>query len=114
MDQMAEFVARKNIDNFAGRLEIELDAEVQQVLRRLLLEEERRYARLTSVLWLVERHISENGACIARQQEIVATFNARSWDCSIASQLLESLTRTRDLLVDYRREVLSVMDRNGF
>src|SRR5579871_4404113 len=111
MDAVGRFVSDSNINRFVDQLRAERHPARQDMLRRLLVEEEDRFAATEERLALVERHISEGAARIARQIEIVAKCKRDGAESATAEGVLQTSRMIQALFEKFRAVVCEARER---
>lgn len=106
-----DFIRRQNIENFAFRLQTEGDASVQATLRKLLLEEMKRFGVRTEALLLVDEHLSRNAKRISEQTLVVEEDRKNGRATAGDEALLVSLTHTQTIFHGYRATLLAALER---
>jgi hypothetical protein len=113
MDAMEKFVNGENVARFAERLYNEPSMATQQVLKRLLLEEENRFGLRSNHLELVQRHINEGAIRIDRQKRLIAEMEAAGHDVGTAHRTLTNFVSIQELFEQFRTAILAVLDRSA-
>ena len=106
-----DFVQRENLNSFVGRLATETDPSTQRTLRRLLLEEERRFGVRQEALALLDGYIARNGELIDGQSQLVTILRDGGRDTKLDEALLDSLVETRTLFLEYRETLVVALER---
>jgi hypothetical protein len=110
-DAIGRFVSGSNISRFVDQLRIETNHARRQMLRRLLIEEENRFGVMEERLAMIERHISDGAACIARQTEIVARLKRDGDECATAEGALETSKMIQALFEGFRATHCKLSER---
>jgi hypothetical protein len=107
------YVARENIKHFRDRLWSEVDPKVRARLQELLVAEEDKLGTNLELLANLDRHISDGGRRIERQQAIVDAMERDGHNgLAHARVLLACLTESQQLHEKYRRHVQITIDQN--
>jgi hypothetical protein len=101
-DAIGRFVSEANIARFVDQLRIETNPARRDMLRRLLIEEEDRFGVTEERLEMVDRHIMDGAACIARQAEVVAKRKRDGVECANVERALQTSKMIQALFEDFR------------
>ena len=88
MADMDRFASDGNILCFSDQLRYETIPARQQVLKRLLIEEENLFGATEDRLRMVERKIADGAEVIARQRRLIAEIKNDGGDPGRAEQML--------------------------
>ena len=111
---LEQFVARQNVQNFCERLRSEADGEKRACLHRMLVEQESILGFRLEQLSLIEREIEQVRTQISAQQLLAEKLDSIGRDSSAVTGLLNLLRETLTLYENYRRTLLTGIDRSGF
>ena len=102
MDELQQFVSEQNIARFVDQLRRKSNAVRQDTLKRLLLEEENRFAAAAARLQMVDRNILDGAARIANQARLVSELKSNGRDAREAERILRTLEMIQGLFVGFR------------
>ena len=105
MDELQQFVSEQNIARFVDQLRRELNAVRQDTLKRLLLEEENRFAAAAARLQMVDRNILDGAARIANQARLVSELKSNGRDAREAERILRTFEMIQGLFVGFRASI---------
>jgi len=91
MDEVERFVIDGNVSRFVDQLRAETDSFRQETLKRLLMAEINRFGSVADRLQMVERHLTEGEALIAKQRRLVAQLRSNGGDASAAERMLHTI-----------------------
>jgi hypothetical protein len=111
-DAICRFVSGANITRFVDQLRSETRPARQEMLRRLLIEEENRFGATEESLAIVERHISDGAASITRQTEIIAKRRREGVECAVAESALRTSQMIQALFENLRDRVCEARERS--
>jgi hypothetical protein len=98
MDDIERFVIDGNVSRFVGMLRDETNPSRQDMLRRLLIAEEKRFGRASDCLESLERHLTDGEAIIARQRGLIAEMKGNGGDVGSAERTLQRYESIQDVL----------------
>ena len=102
MDAIGRFISDENIARFVDQLRIEANPNREEMLKRLLVEEENRFGATEERLGMVERQLSDGAAHIIRQTCIVAKLKCNGGDSAIAERALRASEMIQALFENFR------------
>jgi hypothetical protein len=105
MDELQRFVGEQNISRFVDQLRRESKAVRQDTLKRLLIEEENRFAAAVERLQIVDRNIVDGAARIASQARVVSQLKSNGRDAREAERTLQNFEMIQGLFISYRSHV---------
>ena len=104
---MKTFVARANIEHYAGQLSIgAVNAVERATIMRLLVEEEDKFGAGHQQLGQCDLWIASGQRLIANQRTLIAHLKKDGNDARSAEQLLESMIGVQALFNEYRERLL--------
>jgi hypothetical protein len=113
MDATAQFVSDLNVARFVDQLRWQNDPATRTVLKRLLLEEVRKFGFKLDQLTMVDRQISEAREGVRVQKNIVERLRIRGYDTTRAESLLSNLVAIQRIFEQHRRVILDSANRDG-
>jgi fructose-bisphosphate aldolase class 1 len=102
MDELQRFVSEQNISRFVDQLRRESKAVRQNTLKRLLIEEENRFAAAAERLQVVDKNIVDGAARIASQARVVSRLKSNGHDAREAERTLQNFEMIQGLFISYR------------
>ncbi len=102
MADMDRFVSDGNISCFADQLRYETVPARQEMLKRLLIEEENLFGATQDRLRMVERKITDGAEVIARQRRLIAEIKNNGGDPSGAERMLRTIETIQNLFEGFR------------
>ena len=111
MDDVERFVIDGNISRFVDQLRGERDPSRQQVLKRLLIAEESRFAATLDRLQMVERYLTEGEERIANQRRLVAAMRNNGGDAGAAERTLRAFESIQDIFQTAHASVHEALER---
>src|SRR6516165_9300499 len=97
MNDVERFITDGNISRFVGMLRDETNPSRRDMLRRLLIAEENRFATTSDCLQAVERHLTDGEAIIERQRRLVAEMKGAGGDIGGAERTLQRYESIQDV-----------------
>ncbi len=91
-----------NISCFADQLRYEKNPARQETLKRLLIEEERRFGATEDRLRMVERKLTDGAELIIRQRRLIAEMKSNGGDIGSADCALRTFEMIQDLFERFR------------
>lgn len=113
METIGRFVSEENVARLAGRLSEESCPEKQELLRRLLVEEARRFGVRSCSLEFLQQHLAACARRMDRQAVLVEELQAAGRDTTEAGRLLVNLRVTLGVLEDCRNRVAAAPGGGG-
>lgn len=102
MDGMERFIGDGNISRFVDMLRAESDPVRQDMLRRLLIEEENRFGTAVERLTMAERYLRDGETHISRLARSVHEAKNNGHDYSRAQRTLELSLAIQELFQEFR------------
>ena len=102
MREVDRFESDGNISCFADQLRYEKIPARQEMLKRLLIEEESRFGATEDRLRMVERKLADGAELIVRQQRLIAEMKSNGGDIGNAERTLRTFEMIQDLFERYR------------
>ena len=111
MEQVERFGCDGNISCFADQLRWETAPDRQEILKRLLIEEENRLGATGERLRMVERKLKAGAELIAGQRRLIAEVKNRGGDTQTAECALETYEMIQDLFEQFRAAIHDAKER---
>ena len=111
MADMDRFVSDGNISCFADQLRYETIPARQELLKRLLIEEENLFGATVERLRMVERKITDGAEIIARQRRLIAEIKTNGGDPGGAEKMLLTSETLQNLFEGFRACILDERER---
>jgi hypothetical protein len=105
------FVHSENIRRFSEIYEREPAQGRQDVLRRMILDEESRYGSQLAQLEVVNERIASNNKRIEQQQDLISHLENSGTNAEQQKRILQNLLELRRLYSDYGRMLLDSLQR---
>lgn len=105
MDELQQFVSEQNVARFVDQLRRESNAVRQDTLKRLLVEEENRFAAAAERLQMVDRNILDGAARIANQTRLVSELKSKGHDAREAERILRTFEMIQGLFMSFRASI---------
>src|SRR5271166_821105 len=102
MADIDRFASDGNISCFADQLRYETIPARQEMLKRLLIEEENLFGATQDRLRMVERKIADGADVIARQRRLIAEIKANGGDPGRAERVLRTIETIQNLFEGFR------------
>jgi hypothetical protein len=100
-DNTAQFVCDLNVKRFAEKLQSERDPDMRMSLKKLLIEEEDKFAQSVERLDKVRRHIDEGNQRISSQKSLIERLSTNDHDTRLAERTLGNLVEIQRLFEEY-------------
>ena len=102
MTEVDRFESDGNISCFADQLRYEKNPARQEMLKRLLIEEESRFGASEGRLRMVERKLTDGAEFIVRQRRLIAEMKTNGGDIGSADRTLRTFEMIQDLFEGFR------------
>jgi hypothetical protein len=110
MAEMDRFV-NGNISCFSDQLRYETIPANQELLKRLLIEEENRFGATDDRLRMVERKLADGAEILARQRRLIAEIQTNGGDSGRAEQVLVTSETIQHLFEGFRARIHDERER---
>jgi len=100
-----------NISCFADQLRYEKNPARQEMLKRLLIEEETRFGATEDRLRMVERKLTDGAELIVRQRRLIAEMKSNGGDIGSADRSLQTFEMIQDLFERFRAHMYDRRER---
>ena len=100
-----------NISCFADQLRYETNPGRQEVLKRLLIEEEDRFGASEIRLRLAERNLSDGAERIDKQRRLIAKMQGDGGDTGNAERTLRTFEMIQELFESFLTHMVDVRER---
>jgi hypothetical protein len=100
-DNTAQFVCDLNVKKFAEKLRSERDPDMRTSLKKLLVEEENKFAHSAERLNRILRYIDEGNDRIASQKSLIERLRTNDHDTRLAERTLGNLVDIQRLFEEY-------------
>jgi hypothetical protein len=100
-DNTAQFIFDLNVTRFVERLRSEYDSDMRGMLKKLLIEEEDRFAQSVERLNNVARYIDGGNRRIASQKSLIRRLKDNGYDTQLAETTLSNLAEIQTLFEQY-------------
>jgi hypothetical protein len=100
-DNTAQFIFDLNVTRFVERLRSEYDSDMRGILKKLLIEEEDRFAQSVERLNNVVRYIDGGNRRIASQKSLIRRLKDNGHDTRLAEITLTNLAEIQTLFEQY-------------
>ena len=111
MREIERWESDGNISCFADQLRYETNPARQEVLKRLLIEEENRFGANEDRLRMVERNLTRGAECIVRQKRLIAERKSDGGDIDSAERMLRTFEMIQDLFEKFRAHIYDGTER---
>jgi hypothetical protein len=97
MNERDRFASDGNIACFADQLRWETNPVRRERLKRLLIEEEKRFGAMESRLAMVERNLRDGAEILVRQKRLIAEVRGKGGDTDRLESTLQTMEMIQDL-----------------
>ncbi len=111
MEEVARFGSGGNISCFADQLRWETIPARQEILRRLLIEEENCLGATEERLLVVERKLADGAELISRQRQLIDKMKMNGGDTRTAESSLKTFEMIQELFEKFRAVIYDANER---
>jgi hypothetical protein len=109
---MHEFVGEQNISHFVDEFQTAHDAHTRHTLKKLLLEEENRFAFNSEQLVRIQQRINECRGRIDLQERLIHKARIKGHNVAAAERVLHNLVELQEIFWSHHQVVLEAVNRS--
>jgi hypothetical protein len=109
---MHELVGEQNISRFVDEFQTAHDANTRLTLKKLLLEEENKFAFNSEQLVRIQQRINECKARIDLQERLIHKARIKGHNVAAAERVLDNLVELQEIFWSHHQVVLEAVNRS--
>lgn len=109
---MDEFVGEQNISRFVDEFQTAHDANTRYTLKKLLLEEENKFAFNSEQLVRIQQRINECKARIDLQERLIHKARIKGHNAAATERVLHNLVELQEIFWSHHQVVLEAVNRS--